>query len=242
MTKRDTKNKNTIFWTIAGIGISWLTFWLFLLFPFGLIAWLVILMVLINRNKHLKYYILLSAWLFVPSCNFLTGSISYFTGTATLKGIGGPFSYIGIDPTTRVPITSFGACFVYGFEPFVFPPNNSAVRLWTNLFGYQKGAYEGIFPTQEEAEKLIQKGDTLNVEKMENYYQFNFNEQIVQVDTMTFYPFMYYIPPLKTIMGTSVNNECFLFQSIEATPFRQEKIIYLVDIEAKRLLTQYYLP
>jgi hypothetical protein len=162
MTTEKPANNRTKTWTTAGIIISWATFWMFLLSPFGLLAWIGILIYLIVKKSKLKWYFILSAWLFVPSCNFLTGTVRYFTGTATLQGVGGPQTFHGIDRETRVSSGSSGCIFV-GFEPFVFPANNAAVRLWTNLFGFQRGSYKGAFPTEEEAQEIIKSADTIIV-------------------------------------------------------------------------------
>jgi hypothetical protein len=46
-----TQEKTTIIdWATVGVIISWATFWLFLLSPFGLLAWLAILVYLIIKK------------------------------------------------------------------------------------------------------------------------------------------------------------------------------------------------
>jgi hypothetical protein len=225
-------------WAIAGLIISWATFWMFLLSPFGFIAWVAILIYLIVKKSHLKWYIIFSAWLFVPSCNFLKGSASYFTGTASLQGVGGPETYHGVDRETRVASTSSGCIFV-GFEPFVFPANNAAIRFWTNLFGYQRGAYAGTFPTEEEAKALMKNAAIIDVKQQDGYYEFAITEAAVRLDTSDFYRYDYQTGPLGKVAGKMVSKECFLFQRLDSTD-SGDKATYLVDIKNKKLLTRYF--
>lgn len=230
-------NSKTKYWAIAGTLISWATFWMFLFSPFGFIAWIGILIYLVLRRSHLKWYIIFSAWLFVPSFNFLVGTFHYITGTASLKSVGGPETYHGIDRETRVPSRSSGCIFV-GFEPFVFPANNAAIRLWTNVFGYQRGAYAGRYPTDIEALEIIEESDTINVRRLENYYEFSTNDLSVRLDTLDFYRYRYYGEPLDKVIGKKVDNDCFLFQQLGLAE-NVKKVVYVVDIKNSRLLTQY---
>lgn len=228
---------NTSPWMTVGIIISWITFWMFLSMPFGLIAWLVILIYLAIREVRLKWYLLLSAWVFVPGCNFLTGSFRYFTGTASLHGVGGPETYHGIDIETRAPIRTSG-CIVLGFEPFVFVANNTAVRLWSNLFGYQRGSYTGILPTHEEALEIIKTADTLCVVKKDSYYQFNIQDNTILLDTSEFRKFHYKNPIHGVVVGKVLQNECLLIQLLNKdTPYYEG--IYLADIKDKKVLRKY---
>ncbi len=182
ITTKQPTNDGAKNWATAGILISWATFWLFLLSPIGFLAWIGILGYLLFKKSKLRWYVFLSAWLVVPSCNFLTGTARYFTGTASLQGVGGPQTFHGIDRETRVVSTSSG-CIFLGFEPFVFPANNAAVRLWTNLFGFQRGSYKGVFPTEEEAQEIMKSADTIFVNHSENFLQFNLAGQNVKIDT-----------------------------------------------------------
>lgn len=233
--KTDSATKN---WAIAGLIISWATFWMFLLSPFGFIAWIGILIYLISKKSHLKWYLIFSAWVFVPGLNFLTGTVHYFTGTASLRGVGGPETYHGIDRDTRVKSTSSGCIFV-GFEPFVFAANNAAIRLCTNAFGYQRGAYTGIYPTEEEAREVMKGADTLKVIKRDNYYEFVTVSISLRLDTLEFYRYHYYGKPLDKVIGRAINNECFIFQRLDPE-VDDEKAVYIVDIKDKRLLAQYF--
>lgn len=239
MKAEQVTNDKTSKWVIIGIIISWATFWMFLISPIGFLAWIGILIFLIIKKSKLKWYLIFSAWLFVPSCNFLTGTVQYFTGTARLNGVGGPGTNHGIDRETRVPSYTSGCIFV-GYEPFVFPANNRAVRFWTNIFGYQKGAYKGVFPTEEEVKELLKTSDTLTVQRVENYYQFNVNNLIIKVDTNDLYINRFSNELIDTVIGKSINNECFVFQVVNAASVDSEKTVYIIDIQNKKLLKKYF--
>ena len=231
-------NKRTRNFAIAGLIISWTTIWMFLFSPFGIAAWISILIYLIIKRSHLKWYIIFSAWVFVPGCNFFTGTVHYFTGTASLRGVGGPEIYHGIDRETRVPSTSSG-CIFLGFEPFVFPANNSAVKLWTNIFGFQQGAYTGIYPTQEEAEEILKSADTVSVMQLDAYYEFVINDISVRLDKLGLGRFHDAGESTDKVIGKMVNNECFIFQRFDIVG-NVDKVIYLADIKNRRLLTKYF--
>lgn len=227
-------NYKVKFWTIAGILISWVTFWMFLFSPFGLIAWCGILIYLIIKKSKLRFYFICSAWLFVPSCSFLTGTARYVTGTASLQGVGGPRTFHGIDRETRVNSTSSGCIFV-GFEPFVFPANNAAIMLWTNLFGFQKGAYSGVFPTEDEATEIIKRSDKIVVKRVDQHYEFMISNQAVAIDTSEFY--RYSRTSIDTVAGKIINNECLVFQPIDSED--GEAGVYLINIKKRKLLKWY---
>lgn len=225
-------------WTIVGIILSWLTIWIFILSPIGLAVWVGILLYLVVNKANLKGYLLLSAWIFIPCFNFLTGTMHYFRGTATLKSIGGPNTYHGIDRETRVPDTSSG-CIVVGYEPFVFSANNFAVRTWTNLLGYQRGAYTGSFPTKDEAKRILENGDTITVERRDRFFQFTTRNRMVKLDTTSLDKFYFHQPKFDKIIGDIVDGECFVFQQIGVDETRFEKMIFLVDIKKDWVITQY---
>jgi hypothetical protein len=239
MTTQQLTDRRIKFWGIAGITISWITFWIFLFSPFGLVIWIAILIYLIVKKSRLWLYLIFSAWIFVPSFSFLSGTVRYFSGTAFLQGVGGPMTYHGIDRETRVRSVSSGCIFV-GFEPFVFPPNNAAIRLWTNLFGYQTGAYSGVFPTENEAKEIIESGDKIIASQIGKYYQFTSHDQLVRVETSDFRRLRYSKASIDTVVGKVINNECFVFQQIGVNEIDEKKPIYLVDINRGKLLNQYF--
>lgn len=230
-------NSATKNWAIAGIIISWGTFWMFLFSPFGFVAWIGILIYLIIKNSRLKWYVIFSAWVFVPSLSFLNATVRYFTGTTSMQGVGGPETYHGIDRETRVKSTSSGCIFV-GFEAFVFPANNAAVRLWTNVFGYQKGAYSGVYPTEEEAKEIVNLADTIDVKRHDNYFEFATGGANVQLDTMEFCRYRHCVGLFDKVVGRTLNNECFIFRELDSNG--EERIVYIADIEHKQILNRYY--
>lgn len=219
--------------------ISWLTFWIIFISPFGLLAWFGILIYLIYKKSKLKWYLILSAWLFVPGCYFLKGTAHYFKGNAYLLDIGAPRRYHGIDRDTRVVSTS-SSCFLFGFEWFVFPANNAAVIFWTNLLGYQRGAYKGVFPTEEEAQEIIDSADTIMVIHTDNFLEFHTAEQTVKMDSSYFYSHRSSSSTINKVVGKTINNECFIFQRLCNSDDAVRKPIYVVDISKNKLLTTYF--
>lgn len=230
--------RKTRIWIICGIFISWLTFSFFVVSPFGFLAWIGILIYLIRKRSVLRWYFIFSAWLFVPGCSFLSGTADYIRGTASIKSIGGPMTYHGIDQETRATCTSSG-CMVVGYEPFVFLANNAAVRLWTNLFGYQRNAYTGVFPTEDEAYEMVKTTDNIVVTKTDTWFRFATPGQEVKVDTIEFKRFHWAPAHLDTVKGKVLNNECLLFQQADHD-VRGNDLIYLADIKGNKILTVYF--
>lgn len=232
----ESKKDKSKYWVIGGIVISWATIWIFITSPFGFLLWLGILGYLITKKSNLKWYLLLSAWIFVPGCNFVTGSLSYFTGNAKLMGVGGPSLYHGIDRETRVPSTSSG-CIVLGFEPFVFIPNNGAVRFWTNMFGYQSGAYEGIFPTEEESLNHLINGDTVNVNQTDEELRFTLKNREYEINLTGFYGYGR-VEQLNKIVGINIDDECLIIECLSEDEWGN--IVFIIDNKEQKILTQYY--
>jgi hypothetical protein len=239
ITKEHLTNNRVKKWATAGIIISWLTFWVYIFLPFGFIAWIGILMYLIIKESKLKWYLILSAWLFVPSCNFLTGTVRYFTGTATLQDVGRPRPLRYIDRETRLDSKSFG-CMMIGYELFVFPANNAAVKLWTNLFGFQRGSYKGAFPTEEEAQKIIQTADTITVTNNKEFLLFNTVGQAVRININDLYgEYQGSYDSVDKVVGKTIKNECFIFKWLKNKDRNEGYTIYIVDISKSQLLTTY---
>lgn len=232
-------NKRLKTWTIIGIVISWLTFWIFLLSPFGLIFWLGILIYLVRNHAPLKGYLALSAWLFVPVLSFLVGTGLYATGRAATLRMGMPERYLGINRETRTASIHSG-CIPVGFEPFVFPANNAAVGLWTNLFGFQRDAYSGVFPTRGEAQEIVKLADTITVERTEKFLKFNVDERTVMVDTLAVFTDDAPSETFDRVVGKMIKNECFIFQRLKAGTRKDLNLIYIVDINKGKLLEAYF--
>jgi len=239
MEAEESVNRKPRIWCIIGIVGSWLTFWISPILAFSLMIWIAILTFLLLRKSKLKWYFLLSAWFFVPGCNFVVGSLGYLTGYGVIKGTGGPITYLGIDRETRAPSTTSG-CISIGYEPFAFPANNFAVTLWTKLFGFQRGSYAGVFPSESEAAKLINSADTMIVSRKGTFFQFSSSTQMIQADSSEFYGFLMDPGPMDSVRGKILNNECFLVQPIDEKDSVAERTIYLVDIGKQKLLTHYF--
>lgn len=248
MTKDQQTNARLGKWAIAGLIISWLTFGTIILSPFGLIAWFVILVFLIVKKYKIKWYIIFSAWIVVPICSFFIGTILYFNAEAYInEGHGGCETFHGIDEDTRVISNSGGRVF-WGFEPFVYPTNNLAVRLCTILFGYEEGAYTGVFPSESEAKEIIKSAPSIKVKYGNGYMQFESKEITVKLDILAFYEYDCYenfgsynskINRTDSVCGKVINNECFVFQNLDTTHDFTTDHIFLVDIDKNKLLKVY---
>ncbi|MDZ7897467.1 MAG: hypothetical protein U5N85_05490, partial [Arcicella sp.] len=155
MTKN---NKWTKIWFWTALISSWLTFELFFTSPFGLLLWIIVLIFLFIRKTNLKWYLIsFSAWTVIPIFCFLVATTDYFTGQAKFREVGMPDKeFYNLDREYRVGNSTTG-CIVLGFEAFTHLPNNVAVRLWTNLFGFQKGVYSGQYPDKLQTEKILEK-------------------------------------------------------------------------------------
>ncbi|CAM1370937.1 hypothetical protein [Tenacibaculum xiamenense] len=153
--KPKTFKKHLIFW-IALLS-SWISFIIipfFWFLPFAF--WLIILFVLWIKKSNLKWYLIgLSSWTILPFLSFCFGINFYFNGNAHLKTTGYPFLGFGnLDKKYRV-YNSTSGCLVTGIEPLLHTPNNLAIKLCTKIFGYQKGAYSGFYPTFKQSNELI---------------------------------------------------------------------------------------
>jgi hypothetical protein len=86
-----------------------------------------------------------------PVLAFALGVADYCRGRARLvsPGLPGTTSF-NLDPDLRCGWATSG-CLVYGNEWVTQSPNNLAVSAMTRLFGPQRGAYTGAYPTEEEA-------------------------------------------------------------------------------------------
>lgn len=223
---------------ILGVVISWLSFGVFLLAPFGFLVWLGILVYLISKNTFSIFYVILSAWLLVPSLSFLGGIYGYVTQTGVVKEMGGERieRFQRIDEITRLPIQSSGCVFV-GFELFIFPPNNGALALCTTLFGFQKGTYQGEQPSVDKAFQLIAKADTLSAILENDFYKVKIANKYVKVPHIQMEDT---IISLITIRGTLLGQKGFLFQHIrKSSESNVSEKLYLLDIEHQTIINAY---
>lgn len=89
---------------------------------------------------------------------FLNGVGDYIEGRPALRGMGlpGP-EYANIDRATRC-LRSSGGCLVRGNEWVSMVPHNAALRVMVHFFGPPAGAYDGPYPTREEARAAVSAG------------------------------------------------------------------------------------
>jgi hypothetical protein len=231
-------DRKPLIFAIIGFIISWIAVWVWLFWPIGIIVWIGVLIYLIVKRKHLVWYIFLSGWIGLPAASFVRGVTHYAFGDAKLRGIGGPEVYHGVDRDTRVPVTSSG-CIPIGFEAFVFPANNAAVRMCTNAFGYQTGSYGDEFPTREDALAMLQNADTIDVKLTGKYFEFETSSDVIQVDSLSFERLSIYSgQPLRRVAAVSVSENCFLFSNVNSET--EEPSLFLVDVKNKSILTGGY--
>lgn len=99
--------------------------------------------------------VLLSPFVAVSLLSAGQGLLGYVTGTAVLRGKGMPGpGYSNLDRALRCGQSS-GGCVVTGHEPFTILPNNLVLHTLGALFGPMPGAYDGPYPTEEEAFALL---------------------------------------------------------------------------------------
>jgi hypothetical protein len=107
--------------------------------------------------------------LLVPAVVTITycgrGALDYGSGQGAFRHSGRPgLGFANLDPASRAPSTSSG-CLVSGGELFTDLPYNVALKTMGTLFGPMKGAYDGPYPSREEAWQLLEKqGAVIEVE------------------------------------------------------------------------------
>jgi hypothetical protein len=232
------KNRVTylLFW--GALISSWLTFVVFFTAPLGLLAWLIILVVLFVRKSKLKWFLLaFSAWTFIPAANFLLGTKDYFIGQATMRYVGlpGPEFY-NLDKDYRTWRSSSG-CIVTGLEPLTQWPNNFAVKLWTNLLGFQKGVYGGVYPDPPEAAKIIERdGREVEISKTETAFRFAIDSRAIKVKRARNWN-LPNIDSCKTAKVAIINDELIIIKPIlRAAP----QVTYLADNNSGEVFAEYY--
>lgn len=148
------------------IWISYLLFW-FLAITTLLIG---ILFIKTDRKKSFVYAFILSPLVVVPLFSTLIAIAGYYDGTAKLRYVGLPsLEFFNLDPKYRINKATSG-CLVDGGEFLENEPNNATLKWMINTFGYMKGSYQGIYPTKEEAHKLLQKAQTIQLNQFISRY------------------------------------------------------------------------
>lgn len=172
--KEASNTKGTKRWFWLGLLASWLGILFFLFILPGFLIWGGALAVLIHRKSNLKWNLLaFSSWVMIPLLCFSFATRDYFMGTAKLKYSGLPNEeFYNLDPEFRSWKQSSG-CMIIGPEIFTHPVNNTAVKFWTRLLGFQKNAYAGIYPDKKTANDwLDESGSSIRMSKSENELTF----------------------------------------------------------------------
>ena len=104
--------------------------------------------------RRLLYFVLACVAVLVGG-HFLRGAFGYTTGTATLEYVGYPgYGNGNLDPRSRVPWGTTGCTFL-GHEALTQGANNLGVQMMGTLFGTMPGAYDGPYPTKQEARNVL---------------------------------------------------------------------------------------
>jgi len=219
------------FWFWAALISSWFTFIVIFTLPLGLLFWLTSLIILFIRKSKLKWYLIaFSAWTAIPAITFLSGIKDYFLGDAHFRYVGLPTSeFYNLDRDYRVWNSTSG-CMVFGFEPLTHIPNNWAVATCTNVFGYQRGVYRGVYPTKAEAAEILgQHGLLVNFSDNNGRFQFQLNNNRYFLAGLSYND----IPPtysLDNINVALVNNQLLILtMKIEDN----QSVIFLADDHGK---------
>ena len=223
-----------VFWT--AVISSWLTFLFFIFIPFGLLFWIGALVYLFIKRTKLKWSLLLaSSWTLVPFWSFVSGSKDYFQGNATIESFGMPDSeFYNLDPDLRVWHSTSG-CVVMGFEPVTQVPNNLAVRFWTSFLGPQEGVYKGVYPTKEQATKLISSGEPVKITRQSDTFLLNYKNQPLSLQSEN-YDDLEALEKTTNATVLVLNNECLLMEATVKTKRR----ILLADKSNGKIFARYY--
>jgi hypothetical protein len=221
---------------------SWLTFMFSFYFifiaPIALAIWATILIVLFVHKSNLRWYLIaLSAWTVIPIFNFFTGTKDYFIGHASLEFVGlpGPEFY-NLDKDYRLRTSSSG-CLVTGFEPLTQWPNNSAVKLWTNLLGYQTGVYHGVYPDKNETKKILTlNGREVAILQLEQSFSFTVNNKVHTIIRQKNWNAQK-MDGCKTAKVALINNELLLVKPVSCTDLQ---VTYLADNKSGEIFATYY--
>ena len=217
---------------------SWLTFFIFFTLPFGLLFWLIALIVLFIRKTKQKWYLIcFSAWTVIPLFNFATATNDYFSGQATFKYVGLPEpEFYNLDRQFRAWNSTSG-CIVLGFEALTQAPNNWAIKLWTNLFGFQKGVYKGTYPDKIEAGKIVDSiGQEINFSQNEMTYKFHLDNKDYIISE-TEHRDMQNLDSCKSAKVALINGELIIFKP---TIRSDESVSYLADSKTGKIFARYY--
>lgn len=232
------KQKRTIK-TVSWIAVlsSWLTFPIFFIMPFSLLFWIAALIYLFFNKSNYKWFLLLaSTWTIAPVWSSVVACMQYAQGRAVIKSFGLPGKeFFNLDPDLRAWNQTSG-CIVTGFEPFTQLPNNLTVRFLTSLFGVQKNAYKGVYPTKQQAKDLISKGEPVTVWEQDHIYRCNYKNQPLTLRVSNAGD-LYELNNCTMAKAAVVNNECLVLE-LQTDTTRQ--MILLADKANEHVFARYY--
>lgn len=138
-----------------GVFGAWLTCE-FMLTTVSVITTLLTIGILLKRKSDgLKYAILLNPFVFLFVVNTGEGLMDYFQGNAEIKAFGYPSAqFANLDKQHRLEIKSEG-CSISGTPLLGAKIYNRTVKTLVSKLGFQKGSYEGLLPSGEEARKIL---------------------------------------------------------------------------------------
>lgn len=238
MKEKTKKEKWNLIWFLTALISSWLTFLFVFTIPFGFLLWLVVLILLFIRKTKLKWFLIVfSAWTLVPAYSFLSGTIDYFSGKATLKYIGEPEpAFFNLDRNYRAWNSTSG-CVVFGYEPLIHGPNNAAVQLWTTMLGFQKDVYKGYYPDEKQTDSLLSiTAQTTTFVKNEFRLNFKLNGKNYQI-VETSHQDMQSLDSITLAKVSLFNKELIIFKP--EIP-GDETVTYLADYTTGKIFARYY--
>ena len=123
-----------------------------------------------------------------------------------------------------------------GFEPVTQVPNNLAVRFWTSLLGTQEGVYKGVYPTKEQAGKLISTGEPVKLTRQSDTFLLNYQNQPLSLQSEN-YDDLEVLGKTTNAKVLILNNECLL---METTVKPTQRVILLADRTNGKIFARYY--
>lgn len=146
-----------------GVFGAWLTCEFFLTTVAVITTLLTVGILLTRKSGGAKYAILLNPFVFLFVVNTGQGITDYVQGTAVIKSFGYPSNqFANIDVQYRLERKSEG-CSIAGTSMLGANIYNRCVKTLVSKFGFQKGAYKGLLPSEEEAREILRDSSTSQV-------------------------------------------------------------------------------
>lgn len=243
MTNQEKSNSEIINWGLftGALICSWFTMFFFFTIPIGLIIWTILLVILFVQKSKLKWFLIIfSGWTVVSTYSFIRGTCDYFSGKATIIGVGlpGP-EFHNLNRQYRVWHQTSG-CMVIGIEIFTHNPRNFATQFCTKIFGYQKGVYTGFYPDKDETRQIITNGaDTVKFVRQNLKYTFKLNSNDY---TLTDYDWNRFSQKPEQDSSSNAlivvkNEELIIFKPIVSG---DKSVTYLADKKNGKVFARYY--